>query len=215
LRDAISKPDYTSSPVSPVKAQDIQLMSEGKVAGMLGKARNLTLKARYPEAKALLEECLSFPQQVLGLEHAFYVELQELEVENRIATAEYGDVNELLVGVLNSKIDLYGPDSVQLVHTMVMLADFYRAQAKYDDASTFYTQVLSYDLHLIDISLIPFQFLSHCFLVTTAPRLFFFPSILSSSDMPSFCSSVAIVSHSLCSGFAITLQSLCDCFAIA
>ena len=142
LITAIANEDLSSA-TSPVKQQDVQLLTDGKIKGMLGKARNLIKKALHSEAREILHECASFPQQVLGSNHTHYIQLKELMAENDMGAGLFADVNQCLAEVLTSKIDLYGPDHVSLVETMILLAEYYRGQARYDDATTFYTQAIT------------------------------------------------------------------------
>jgi hypothetical protein len=50
----------------------------------------------------------------------------------------------MATSVLQSKIDLYGPDSEKLVDVLVFMAECYRSVAAYDEAEGFIQQVLEW-----------------------------------------------------------------------
>jgi len=47
----------------------------------------------------------------------------------------------LATSALQSKIDLYGPDSEKLADILILMAESYRAQANYDETEAFLNQV--------------------------------------------------------------------------
>jgi hypothetical protein len=50
-------------------------------------------------------------------------------------------MTELATFALQSKVDLFGPDSEKLVDVLILMAECYRAVANYDEAETFLNQV--------------------------------------------------------------------------
>lgn len=50
-------------------------------------------------------------------------------------------VPELATFTLQAKVDMFGPDSEQLVDVLLLMAEAYRALANYDEAETFLSQV--------------------------------------------------------------------------
>lgn len=129
----------TSRPMSPVAlGQDLQLIAEGKIIGMIGKTKNLIRKAKHLEAEKMLQEIANkLPPE----NKSVVIEVMLLRAENQFAMANYDVVAPLYTEALNFRIDMFGPDSVSLVEVMVGLAEYFRSQGEYEQADTFYSQV--------------------------------------------------------------------------
>lgn len=50
---------------------------------------------------------------------------------------------------MQSKIDLYGPDSEKLADILILMAESYRAQANYDETEAFLNQVRVRDFFVL------------------------------------------------------------------
>lgn len=131
--------DKTSSrPMSPeAVTQDVKLIADGKLVGMIGKARNLTKRAKYLESDKIISEIL----EKAGEDRAVITDVTILRAENQYSLGNFDAVAPLYTEALNARIDEYGPDSVRLVESMLGLAEYFRSQAEYDQAETFYNQV--------------------------------------------------------------------------
>lgn len=129
-----------SRPMSPeAVSQDLRLIVEGKTIGMIGKTKNLMRKAKHLEAEKVLQE---ISKNIHEENKNVAIEVTLLRAENQYLMANFSTVAPLYTEALNGRIDLFGPDSVKLVEVMVGLAEYFRSQAEYEQADTFYSQVM-------------------------------------------------------------------------
>jgi len=111
---------------------------------LTGKAKNLLKKYAFKELEVLFEEMSTFPRSHLintNTNEDLYIEYQVLIAQYKFIIADYSSSHELFSLALTAKTDLNGPDDVGNVEIMIGIAEGYRAQARYEDAETFLTQV--------------------------------------------------------------------------
>jgi len=70
-------------------SQEMKLIGTGKFSSMIGKAQGFIKKCKLAEAKAVLQECADFPQELLGDDSALVVETQRLQAEVCFHLADY------------------------------------------------------------------------------------------------------------------------------
>lgn len=128
--------------------QEMMLISEGKIEGLINKARRLIYDGLYSAAEDLLLQCSELPPQLMSDDHIYLSDVKLLQGKCRFELADFDSANNYYVEALQGKIDLFGPDSVKLVEVMLWIAELREMLASYDEAETFYSQVGSLLLQL-------------------------------------------------------------------
>ena len=122
-------------------SQDLYVLTEGRVEGMINKAKHLLFKGQFGEADSVLNSALTSSWAVLGRESYLLYRGTLLQAEVKIMLAQYELSNELLVDMLQRWTDLKGPDHVEVAYAAALLAYLYYVQGMYDAAHLLYMQV--------------------------------------------------------------------------
>jgi len=122
-------------------SQDLFVLTEGRVEGMISKAKHLLFKGQFGEADSVLNSALTHSWAVLGQESYLLYRGTLLQAEVKIMLAQYELSNELLVDMLQRWTDLKGPDHVEVAYAAALLAYLYYIQGMYDASHLLYLQV--------------------------------------------------------------------------
>jgi tetratricopeptide (TPR) repeat protein len=122
--------------------QDLVVLTEGRVVGLMAKAKNLLTLGRYAEAEQTLRDSVPSSKVVLGEENLTYFRATLMLIEVKQLLGMYDECNALLSALLQLWTDLKGPDHVEVAEVAAVLAEVYVGQGLYDAASTLFAQVV-------------------------------------------------------------------------
>ena len=124
--------------------QDLLLLTEGRVEGLIGKAGKFYMKGKYVEADNVYNSCIEPSKKILGDQHVLIFRGTLAHSETKLALSQYDACKDLLVEAIQRRTDLLGPDHIEVAEATYGLAELYRAQAQYVEAEALYLQVSSF-----------------------------------------------------------------------
>ena len=122
--------------------QDLVVLTEGRVQGLMAKARDVLAKGKYGEADQALEAAVMSSKVVLGEQSAVYFRALLMVIEIKSLLGRFEESNQLLTSLLQLWTDLKGPDHLEVAEVAAALAHVYVSQGLYDAAATLYAQVI-------------------------------------------------------------------------
>lgn len=93
-------------------SQDMMQMTVGRGKAMLGKAKLFMKRGQYNEVEVILQNCSFSCSSLLGFNHPIMIGVQLTRAENKMLNGEYEQANEFFSEVLQTQVDLHGPDHV-------------------------------------------------------------------------------------------------------
>eukprot|EP00605_Chrysophyceae_sp_TOSAG23-4_P001580 GSChrysophyteH1.ASY1.ANO1.1735.1 assembled CDS len=123
-------------------SQDLHILTEGRVDGLVNKASQLLTKGDFGEADSILDRALTPSLPVLGEDSYKLYKGTLLHCEIKIMLAQYELCNEMLVEALQRWTDIKGPDHIEVAYAAALLAYLYYIQGMYDASHSLYVQVM-------------------------------------------------------------------------
>ena len=134
--------DRDSSSPTKRASQDVVLLTEGKVQALMKRAMFLTEKGQFREAEKVYSNLVAASTKILGMESLVIYRAMIAHAVILIRLAQYTAATEILQAALQSRIDLRGPDDVEVAEASQALAEVYRLCANFDAASALYVHCM-------------------------------------------------------------------------
>ena len=123
-------------------AQDVVLLTEGKVQALMKRAHMLESRHKMREAGALYRSFIEPSRKVLGLDNLLIFRASVAHGMVLLRLAQYDAAAEVIQEALQARIDLRGPDDVEVTEASYALAEVFRISANFDGASALYVHCM-------------------------------------------------------------------------
>ena len=97
--------------------QDLVVLTEGRLQGLMAKARGVLLKGKYGEADQALESAVTSSKVVLGEEHPVYFRALLLMIEIKTLLGRFEECNHLLSLLLQLVVFVVITAVISIMHT--------------------------------------------------------------------------------------------------